>query len=213
MELFAPIVRHLNQPIMTTLIFATNNKHKVAEIQAAIGAELEVVSLAEAGLEVEIPEPYPTLEENARTKSQTIYTLTGKNCFSEDTGLEVPALGGAPGVKSARFAGENSTAGENNLLLLQRMKGITDRHARFRTIVSLIWEGVEYQFEGICEGTLLQESSGTAGFGYDPLFKPTGSERCFAEMTLEEKNTFSHRKKAAAKLVAFLRSRLSEKPY
>lgn len=202
----------MNRPVMTTLIFATNNKHKVAEIQAAIGADLHVISLAAAGLDVDIPEPYPTLEENARTKSQTIYTLTGQNCFSEDTGLEVPALGGAPGVKSARFAGDDSTTAENNVLLLQRMQGQSDRKARFRTVISLIWEGVEYQFEGICEGHIREQASGEAGFGYDPLFEPLGSDRSFAEMSMDEKNKFSHRKKAAAKLVTFLQSRLSENP-
>lgn len=193
---------------MVTLVFATHNAHKVAEIQAAIGHQLKVVSLKEAGITQEIPEPHPTLEGNAREKSQTIYQLTGQNCFSEDTGLEVDALQGAPGVKSARYAGEKASFTENVVKLLSEMKDRSERRARFRTVVSLIWEGQEVQFEGICEGQIIQEARGTEGFGYDPVFQPEGSEKTFAEMSLEEKNRFSHRKKAAAKLVTFLQEKL-----
>ena len=206
------IVWSLNQYTMTTLIFATNNKHKVEEIQAAIGQEIKVVSLLEAGIEKDIPEPYDTLEENARTKSKTIFELTGRSCFSEDTGLEVTALQGAPGVRSARFAGEKSTAAENNDKLLGLLADNKDRSARFRTIISLIWEGVEYQFEGICPGNITETAFGAGGFGYDPIFKPAGSDRCFAEMSMQEKNQFSHRKLAATKLVEFLRNKVSERP-
>lgn len=202
----------LNQYNMTTLIFATNNKHKVEEIQAAIGDEITVVSLAAAGIEKDIPEPFDTLEENASTKSKTIFELTGRSCFSEDTGLEVMSLNGAPGVKSARFAGEKSSSEENNEKLLRLLDGKTDRTARFRTIISLIWEGKEYQFEGICPGIITTTRYGAGGFGYDPVFQPAGSDRCFAEMSLQEKNQFSHRNIAATKLVEFLRNKISERP-
>jgi Xanthosine triphosphate pyrophosphatase len=134
---------------MTSLIFATNNRHKVEEIQAAIGHMLRVVSLKEAGIEKDIPEPFDTLEENAREKSRVIHELTGQNCFSEDTGLEVEALNGEPGVKSARYAGEDKDFNANMVKLLSRLGATTNRRARFRTVISLIWQGKEYLFEGI----------------------------------------------------------------
>lgn len=193
---------------MVTLIFATHNAHKVAEIQAAIGDQLQVISLKEAGITQEIPEPHPTLEGNAREKSMTIYGLTGKNCFSEDTGLEVDYLQGAPGVKSARYAGEKAGFTENVVKLLKEMGDTDQRQARFRTVISLIWEGQEYQFEGRCEGRITREATGAEGFGYDPVFQPEGSEKTFAEMSMAEKNGFSHRKKAAEKLVTFLQEKL-----
>jgi XTP/dITP diphosphohydrolase len=186
------------------LIFATNNRHKVEEIQAAIGHILEVVSLEEAGIDVDIPEPYDTLEENAQEKSRVIHEMTRQNCFSEDTGLETDALNGEPGVKSARYAGENKDFTANIHKLLDRLGTTTERTARFRTVISLIWEGKEYLFEGICEGKIMTELRGQQGFGYDPVFIPDGSNRTFAEMSMEEKNGFSHRKKAADKLVLFL---------
>jgi XTP/dITP diphosphohydrolase len=186
------------------LIFATNNEHKVEEIQAAIGHILEVISLSAAGIEKEIPEPYETLEENAREKSRVIHQLTGENCFSEDTGLETEALNGGPGVKSARYAGENKDFAANIHKLLDRMGTTTNRTARFRTVISLILDNKEYLFEGICEGRITAEQRGRQGFGYDPVFIPDGADRTFAEMTMEEKNRFSHRKKAADKLVLFL---------
>jgi XTP/dITP diphosphohydrolase len=186
------------------LIFATNNEHKVEEIQAAIGHILEVISLSAAGIEKEIPEPYETLEENAQEKSRVIHQLTGENCFSEDTGLETEALNGGPGVKSARYAGENKDFAANIHKLLDRMGTTTNRTARFRTVISLILDNKEYLFEGICEGRITAEQRGRQGFGYDPVFIPDGADRTFAEMTMEEKNRFSHRKKAADKLVLFL---------
>lgn len=186
------------------LIFATNNQHKVDEIQAAIGHILEVVSLKQAGIDTDIPEPHDTLEENAREKSGFIHRLTGQNCFSEDTGLETDALKGEPGVKSARYAGEGRNFDENIDKLLGLLGTTTNRSARFRTVISLVLEEKEYLFEGICEGTIIHEKRGGRGFGYDPVFLPGGSTRTFAEMTLEEKNGFSHRKKAADKLVLFL---------
>src|SRR5260221_6507986 len=198
------------------IIFATNNDHKVAEIQAAIGLSLEVVSLRQAGIDIDIPEPHDTLEANATEKSATIHRLTGANCFSEDTGLEVAALNGEPGVKSARYAGEDRTFEKNIEKLLNKLNAATTngaghpapathRQARFRTLISLIWEGIEHQFEGICNGHILPEPTGTGGFGYDPVFVPEGATRSFAQMSLEEKNHYSHRRKAADQLVAFLK--------
>lgn len=189
---------------MVPLIFATNNAHKVQEIQAAIGNKLTVISLKEAGIDVDIPEPYDTLEANATQKSRTIRQLTGKHCFSEDTGLEVDALNGEPGVKSARYAGEDKAFDKNIEKLLNKLGDNPQRTARFRTVISLYWNDREYLFEGVCEGRIIHEKKGTGGFGYDPVFVPEGSTRTFAEMTLEEKGQYSHRKKAADKLVSFL---------
>lgn len=186
------------------LIFATNNQHKVEEIQAAIGHLLEVVSLKQAGIDIDIPEPHATLEENASEKSRTIHQLTRENCFSEDTGLEVEALNGEPGVKSARYAGDDKVFDKNIDKLLDKLGDNANRKARFRTVISLIWQGQERLFEGICEGAIVHGRHGAGGFGYDPVFVPTGESRTFAEMTLAEKNLISHRKKAADKLVSFL---------
>jgi XTP/dITP diphosphohydrolase len=198
------------------IIFATNNAHKVEEIQSAIGDSLEVISLRDAGIDIDIPEPHDTLEANATEKSSTIHRLTGGNCFSEDTGLEVTALNGEPGVKSARYAGEGRAFEKNIEKLLTRLAAATqrpgaatdpapDRRARFRTVISLIWDGKEHFFEGICEGRILTAPDGESGFGYDPVFVPDGDTRSFARMTLEEKNRYSHRRKAADQLVAFLK--------
>jgi XTP/dITP diphosphohydrolase len=187
------------------IIFATNNANKVEEIQAAIGTSLEVISLHRAGIDIEIPEPHDTLEANATEKSSVINRLTGENCFSEDTGLEVPALNGEPGVKSARYAGGNRSDEKNIEKLLHRLNGSTDRRARFRTVISLIWEGREHLFEGTCEGHILLSPVGENGFGYDPVFVPTGDTRSFAQLSLEEKNRYSHRRKAADQLIAFFR--------
>jgi XTP/dITP diphosphohydrolase len=190
------------------LIFATNNPHKVQEIQSAVGPALEVVSLAAAGIEIDIPEPHDSLVDNALEKSRTIHELTGENCFSEDTGLETDALNGEPGVKSARYAGDSKDFDSNIDKLLEKLGETNNRSARFRTVISLIWEGEEFQFEGICEGAITRERHGQGGFGYDPVFLPSGSTRTFAEMTLEEKNRVSHRKKAADKLVLFLQQQV-----
>lgn len=189
---------------MTTLLFATNNAHKLVEMRAAVGHLVNVIGLREAGIERDIAEPHATLEENAREKSTLIHSLTGTNCFSEDTGLEVYALGNAPGVHSARYAGEGRSTEDNIIKLLDQLKGRNDRRARFRTVISLIWKGNEYQFEGICEGSIAEHKRGKDGFGYDPVFIPAGSTLSFAEMTLEEKSAISHRKKAADQLVLFL---------
>ena len=189
------------------LIFATNNQHKVDEIQSAIGNQIEVISLNEAGIDIDIPEPHETLEENASEKSRTIFSITGINCFSEDTGLEVDALNGEPGVKSARYAGEEKNFVKNIEKLLKNLEGKSDRKARFRTVISLILDGKEWLFEGVSEGEIIQDQRGHNGFGYDPVFMPSGSTRTFAEMDLEEKNMFSHRRKAADALVLFLQHR------
>ena len=193
---------------MIKLIFATNNQNKVKEIQAAIGKIIEVISLKQAAILIEIPEPHDTLEANATEKSSTINRLTGENCFSEDTGLEVTALQGEPGVKSARYAGEEKSFENNIKKLLNNLGNQVDRRARFRTVISLIWEGTEYMFEGSCEGTIGVEPRGTKGFGYDPVFYPLGCDRSFGQMSLVEKTQFSHRKKAADKLVIFLQARM-----
>jgi XTP/dITP diphosphohydrolase len=188
------------------LIFATNNQHKVDEIRLVLDNSLQIITLKEAGIDVEIPEPYHTLEENASGKSKTIFEMTGTDCFSEDTGLEVEALNREPGVKSARYAGENRSFDANIEKLLVNLSGKTDRKARFRTVISLLMNGEETLFEGICEGQIIMERRGNNGFGYDPVFVPTGANRTFAEMDMAEKNKYSHRKKATEKLVAFLNS-------
>lgn len=186
------------------LIFATNNQHKVEEMQAAVGDAFIMASLKAAGIDIDIPEPHETLEANASEKSWSIFKLSGTNCFSEDTGLEVAALNGEPGVKSARYAGEDKVFQKNIDKLLTRLGDNANRNSRFRTVISLIIRGKEYLFEGICEGTIGKTPAGDGGFGYDPIFIPLGSEKTFAEMPLKEKELYSHRKKAADKLVAFL---------
>jgi XTP/dITP diphosphohydrolase len=188
------------------LLFATNNQHKIDEIRAALGGSMQITGLKEAGLDIDIPEPHDTLEQNASEKSSTIYSLTGISCFSEDTGLEVKALNGEPGVKSARYAGEGKSSIDNIIKLLDKLKGKTDRRARFRTVISLIWKGNEHLFEGICEGSIIETGRGEKGFGYDPVFVPAGSTLTFAEMNTTEKNVFSHRKKAVDQLVSFLQT-------
>jgi len=192
---------------MRKIIFASNNKHKAEEIRAVLGAKFDIITLKEAGIEIDIPEPYETLAENAREKSMVIHRLTGMDCFSEDTGLEVDALNGAPGVRSARYAGEQATADDNLKKLLVEMKGIEKRSARFRTVISLILNGQEHMFEGDCEGNITDNASGTAGFGYDPVFMPEQYDKTFAELGIEVKSAVSHRKKAIEKMTAFLGAR------
>ncbi len=189
---------------MQSIIFATNNKNKVDEIRSVLKNSFQIISLCEAGINIEIPEPFETLEENAREKSNTIYNLTGKDCFSEDTGLEVTTLNNEPGVKSARYAGQDNDFRKNIEKLLLNLKDKENRKAQFRTVISLMLQGREYQFEGICKGNISNKETGSNGFGYDAVFIPEGSTKTFAEMTMEEKNNFSHRKKATAKFVQFL---------
>jgi XTP/dITP diphosphohydrolase len=190
---------------MQTLIFATNNTNKIAEIKSVLNDNFSIITLKEAGIEIDIPEPHDTLEKNAGEKSWTIYRLTGKDCFSEDTGLEVAALNGAPGVKSARYAGNENDSKKNIAKLLEHLKGETNRAAQFRTVISLIIQGREYQFEGICKGEILEQEEGEQGFGYDAIFVPEAADKSFGEMNMEEKNKYSHRKKATAKLITFLK--------
>lgn len=191
---------------METLIFATNNQHKVDEVKKLLGNQFSIITLKEAGIEIDINEPHDTLEANAKEKSGTIHQLTAKNCFSEDTGLFVDALNGEPGVKSARYSGEKKTSQDNIEKLLTKLQATNNTMARFRTIISLILENKEYQFEGICEGRIIKEPKGSNGFGYDSVFIPNGSEKTFAEMDMEQKSRFSHRRKAMDKLIEFLLS-------
>jgi len=189
---------------MHTLIFATNNRNKVAEIQSLVGPNFTIIPLKEAGIDIDIPEPHDQLEANALEKAMTIFNMTNQNCFSEDTGLEILALDGAPGVKSARYAGENCNPQANIDLVLCKMTGVENRTAQFRTVICLIWENQTYYFEGICKGQILNNMQGENGFGYDPIFVPDGASKSFANMTMEEKNTYSHRKKAVTQLFEFL---------
>ena len=191
------------------LVFATNNQNKVTEIRSILKDPFHIITLKEAGIEIDIPEPHETLEANASEKSGTIHQITNKNCFSEDTGLEVNSLNGEPGVKSARYAGEGRIFEDNINLLLKNLEDKTDRSAQFRTVVSLIWDKQEYLFTGICKGNIIEVQKGIEGFGYDPIFVPEGSTLTFAEMGMEEKNKFSQRKKAVAQLIEFLKLKIS----
>ncbi len=189
----------------SSYIFATNNAHKVAEIKAVLNNRIAIVSLQEAGILQDIPEPWNSFHENALEKITVIHKLTRSNCFSEDTGLEVDVLDGAPGVKSARYAGEHASAADNISKLLAALQFATNRKARFITVIALHEEGQIHYFEGICEGQILQEPTGNGGFGYDPIFSPDGANgKSFASMTMEEKNIYSHRKKAVELLVNHL---------
>ena len=194
---------------MHTLIFATNNRNKVAEIQSLVGPNFTIIPLKEAGIDIDIPEPHDQLEANALEKAMTIFNMTQQNCFSEDTGLEILALDGAPGVKSARYAGENSNPQANIDLVLSKMTGVENRTAQFRTVICLIWENQTYYFEGICKGQILNNMQGENGFGYDPIFIPLGFDRTLAQMSLQEKNSLSHRAIAFQKMLEFLKEKLA----
>lgn len=187
------------------IVFATNNAHKLSEVKAVLGEGYELVTLKEVGITEDIPETGETLDENASIKARYVYERTGLNCFADDTGLEVAALNGAPGVRSARYATDGHDFAANNRKLLRELEGVADRRARFRTVISLIRGGVEQQVEGIVRGTIATEESGCEGFGYDPLFIPDGKSVTFAEMSAEEKNTISHRGRAVAELVKILK--------
>ena len=189
------------------IIFATNNAHKLSEVQAVLGDSFELVTPRMCGVEEDIPETAATLEDNASQKSHYLYEKTGLDCFADDTGLEVEALGGEPGVHSARYATDGHDFAANNRLLLKNLEGKENRRARFRTVISLIEGGEEHLFEGIVEGRIIDHESGEEGFGYDPLFVPDGFDRTFAEMTAEEKNAVSHRGRAVRKLVAYLHAK------
>lgn len=195
---------------MIELIFATNNQNKVIEVQSLMDKNILIKSLHEAGIDIDIPEPHQTLEENAVEKSSTIHRLFSKNCFSEDTGLEVDALNGEPGVRSARYAGDEANNENNIRKLLNNLEGNANRNARFRTVISLIIDNEYFLFEGICEGVITNEIKGNKGFGYDAVFIPNGDIKTFGEMNLKEKNKYSHRKKATFKLIEFLNNHHGE---
>ena len=189
------------------IVFATNNKHKLEEIKDILGKDFEIVSLAEIGCHEDIPETGLTLEENARQKSTYIVEHYNHDCFADDTGLEVDVLNGEPGVHSARYAeGTDHDSEANMRKLLSKMSNVKDRTARFRTVISLIINGVEHQFEGRVEGRIATEKHGKEGFGYDPIFIPEGYNKSFAELGEEVKNQISHRARAVKKLAEYLSS-------
>lgn len=191
---------------MAELIFATNNAHKLEEVIKICPSGIKIISLNDVGVVDDIPETGSTLSDNASQKAWFIYDKFGKNCFADDTGLEIEALNGAPGVYSARYAGEMRDSKMNMNLVLEQMKHIDARSARFRTVISLILNGSEYQFEGIVNGTIALEPSGNKGFGYDPIFVPEGFDQTFAQLEMDIKNRISHRGRAVEALVEFLKS-------
>jgi XTP/dITP diphosphohydrolase len=186
------------------IIFATNNKHKLEEIRAILGRSYSIGSLDEIGCADDIPETADTLEGNALLKARYVKTHYGYDCFADDTGLEVKALNYAPGVYSARYAGESKDSDANMRKILRELENQSDRSAQFRTVIALILGEQEYFFEGVVEGKLIREARGNAGFGYDPIFVPEGYTETFAEMEADVKNTISHRAKAVEKLKTFL---------
>jgi XTP/dITP diphosphohydrolase len=186
------------------LLFATNNKHKIREISDIISNNFTIIGLADVNITEDIPEEADTLADNALFKARYVHERTGMNVFADDTGLEVEALGGEPGVYSARYAGEGKSFDDNINKLLNRLEGVKERKARFRTVIALILDNMEYMFEGSVEGEILSERKGTGGFGYDPVFRAAGYDQTFAEMPLSEKNRISHRAVAMRKLLNFL---------
>lgn len=187
------------------LVFATNNSHKLEEIRQIAGDDFEILSLADIGCHDDIPETAPTLEGNALQKARWVKERYGYDCFADDTGLEVDCLGGEPGVHSARYApGDGHDSAANMALLLHNMEGCDNRSARFRTVIVLIEGDKEYTFEGIVEGEILTEPAGKGGFGYDPVFRPSGWKKTFAEASAEEKNQVSHRGRATRALMQYL---------
>lgn len=188
------------------LVFATNNQHKLNELQAIVGNNFKLLSLKDINCDEEIPEEQDTLEGNASQKAFFIYNKYGYNCFADDTGLEIVSLNGEPGVFSARYAGEAKNPEANIEKVLDKLAKINNRKARFRTVISLVINGGETQFEGIVDGEILKERQGNSGFGYDPVFLPDGFSQSFAEMSLQDKNKISHRGRAVAKLAAFLKN-------
>lgn len=190
------------------LVFATNNKHKLEEVADKLNGRIELLTLNDIGCYDDIEETGTTFRENASIKSHYIFDKFELNCFGDDSGLEVKALNGEPGVYSARYAGEHGNHSANIDKLLKNLEGVEDRGARFVTVISLMWNGEEHYFEGYVEGTIRHERAGAGGFGYDPVFQPNGFDITFAEMTLEEKNRLSHRARAVEKLVVFLGDKL-----
>ena len=186
------------------MVFATNNAHKLREVKAILGESINIISLKEAGVLDELPENQDTLEGNASEKAWYVYNKTGKDCFADDTGLEVEALDGRPGVYSARYAGEGKNSHDNVVKLLSELEGQRNRKARFRTVISLIIGGTELLFDGTVEGDIILKPAGGEGFGYDPVFLPQGFDQTFAEMSEEQKNTISHRYRAVLSMKRFI---------
>ncbi len=187
------------------IVFATNNQHKLDELRRITGDRHTIVSLSDIGCHDDIPETGDSIAENSLQKARYVYDRYGISCFADDTGLEVDALGGEPGVRSARYApGPGHDARANMDLLLKNMEGVTDRSARFHTVISLITDGRPVTFEGVVDGEILTAPAGDGGFGYDPVFRPTGWSKTFAEATADEKNAISHRGRAVEKLIAYL---------
>jgi len=192
---------------MLVLCFATNNIHKVEEVSAALGHSFRLTTLMDAGIKEELPETQDTLEGNARQKAQHVFERYGLPCFADDTGLEVVTLAGAPGVHSARYAGPGRRSEDNMALLLRNLEGAKNREAQFRCVIWLATQQGQWSFEGVLPGTILEAPRGDGGFGYDPVFLPSGSNQTLAELSMEEKNKLSHRGIAVRKLVDFLKSR------
>ena len=189
---------------MRRLVFATNNAHKLGEVRSILEGSAEVLGLRDIGCTEDIPENGETLEDNAWIKARYVHCKYGIDCFADDTGLEIEALGGKPGVRSARYAGEDCNADNNIIKVLDELKGENNRKARFRTVICLIEDGRDNYFEGIVEGRIIDEKRGKEGFGYDPVFIPDGFTETFAEMSFDAKNNISHRGRAIASLMAWL---------
>jgi len=188
------------------LCFATNNPNKLAEIQDLLGNQYELVGLKDIGCEEELAEDQDTLEGNSLQKAQYVYDQYGVNCFADDTGLEIPSLGGEPGVYSARYAGEQRSNDDNMVLVMERLEGKNNRNAQFRTVITLIIDGKQQQFQGVVKGEIITKRAGSEGFGYDPIFCPDGHSKTFAEMSRSDKNKRSHRGHAIRQLIDYLKS-------
>jgi len=189
---------------MQQLVFATNNRHKLEEVQARINGQITLLSLDDIGCSDDIAETGLTFAENASLKSHYIFDKYKLNCFGDDSGLEIDALNGEPGIYSARYAGTHGNHQANIDLVLKKLEGVQNRSARFKTVISLLWNNEEYFFEGVVGGTIRTERSGNEGFGYDPIFEPLGYNITFAQMSMEQKNSISHRGRAVDLLIAFL---------
>ena len=200
----------MEQPTSLRIVAATNNEHKLSEIRPLIGPDLRILSLRDIGCDVDLPETTDTLEGNSLQKAQYVFDHYGLPCFADDTGLEVESLNGAPGVYSARYAGEQRNSDDNIALLLKNLAGHKSRRARFRTVITLLGFGDAMFFEGIISGTILTERHGTGGFGYDPVFQPDGFSKTLAQITMDEKNRISHRGQAVQKLVDYLNGRITK---
>lgn len=190
---------------MIEIVFATNNPNKLKEVQAVLPKEIKLISLKDIGCFEDIPETQNTIEGNAIQKATYIKTTYNKDCFADDTGLEVMALNGAPGVYSARYAGPEKNASKNIQKLLDNLENETNRKAQFKTVIALNYNNQTFTFEGVCKGKITRHKIGSGGFGYDPIFMPKGRQKTFAELSLEEKNTIGHRGLAIAKLISFLK--------